>query len=106
MTRTHLLFLLMFVAGGAASMTSSALVRETSGSKSYFVHQLAVFQSPLTDGGSDVTSVAFTTVTLALADGGTAAHDLGGVSCPLTDARKTALRAILTAAATCGRDAP
>lgn len=106
MTKTHLTALLAFLAGSAAGMTSSALVREAPGTKSYFVHQLAVSQSPLADGGSDVSAVAYTTVTLDLADGGTATHDLGGVPCPLTEARKTTLRTILTAAESCARNAP
>ncbi|MEY4955770.1 MAG: hypothetical protein RL409_27 [Gemmatimonadota bacterium] len=102
----HLTTLLAFVAGTAVAMSGAALVREAPGAKNYFVHQLAVSQAPLADGGSDVSAIAYTTVTLDLADGGTDVVDLGGVACPLTDARKATLRTILTASEACARNAP
>jgi len=105
MTKTQLAALLAFVSG-ASAMTTAALIREAPGEKSYFVHQLAVSQSRLSDGGSDVSAIAYTTVTLGLADGGTDVVDLGGVSCPLTEARKSTLRTILTASEACARNAP
>ena len=107
LTKAQLASLLLFVSG-ASGMSTAALVREAAPMEKrvYFVHQLAVGQAPLADGGTDVSAIACTTVTLTLADGGTDVADLGGVPCPLTEARKATLRTILTAAAACAANAP
>ena len=105
LTKVQLAALLAFV-GGASAMSGAALVREAAGEKTYFVHQLAVTQDPLIDGGTEIRAIAYTTSTLSLVDGGTDVVDLGGIPCPLTETRKATLRTILGAAASCARDAP
>ena len=106
MTRAQLTALLAFVAGSATGMTTSALLREAPGEKSYFTTELAIFAEPLADGGSEVRAVAHVDATLNLSDGGVSVVQLPPAPCPLTEARKATLRAILTAAAACARDAP
>ena len=107
MTTTQRAALLAFLAGSASAMTGSALLRETPGVKSYFVHHLEVNQAINPDGGaSEVSARVHATSTLTLADGGAGVVRLGAVECPLTEARKTSLRAILAAAEQCAANAP
>src|SRR4051812_1559625 len=111
MNQTQLAALLAFIGGAAAAMTTSALVREAPGAKSYYTHHLEIDQRPAADGGNDITAVAFVTATVALTDGGTAVADLGGNSCAelisgLTPTQRTNLQNILTGSANCGKNAP
>jgi hypothetical protein len=83
------------------------LLRLAPGTKTFLTHNLNVNQARLADGGTDVSATAHVSATLRLPDGGMVTLDLGGASCQLSATEKTALRAVLAAAALkCGRDAP
>ncbi len=107
MNATQLAALLAFVAGTAAGMTTSALLRETAGTKSVFVTELRVLQSPLADGGSTVTAlVEHADVTLALSDGGTSVVQVDRVGCALTAGNISQLQTILSGTRSCVTNAP
>lgn len=87
--------------GGAIG--TAGLLREAPGAKTYYAHGLDLRQSPLPDGGNEVTAVAYVTATLVLADGGVSAVDLGGDACPLPPVRLNAAQNLLDYVKICGQ---
>ncbi len=90
----------------ASPMSGPALLRETPGVKTYNVHQLRVGKATLPDAGILLTTVAYTTATLELVDGGSSFIDLGGIACTLSPAQETTLLNLMTVAANCAKTAP
>ncbi len=97
---------LLMITGAAVGVSSSALIREVPGVKSYYVHQLNLTQSPLLDGGNTLSASACTTATVARLDGGTLVVDLGCVPGALTPAEVACGTTLLNGTSRFARDAP